>query len=372
MIDSDVASYSLLESRGPDVGEWPRWTQSLRSRQTWRSGFVLVLSSAAAGGMALAFNELDALSSKMRARLLGTDHIVGGLFVLPDGAAHTRGMLICMGSSIVGIWLIVLLRDRVFPGTQGTGIPTVMAALRVEPASLLRHAMLSWRIALGKSLLLGLAFFCNASIGREGPTVHVGACVIHLACAQCGAFPAWVTATSAPMLAGGAAGVAAAFNAPVAGVVFAIEELAGAFNKRAVALSLTAVGFACLVNVALLGNYLFYGSVHPSLSSPAQASSRFDLALAPIVRRTIPRCKPSLSLCPWSPSFGRSGPLSRPSRSSAAFSAACSRAPSSPDRAPSGARCPATGTRSRSRSARAWHSSGSRPEVRTIPSSELQ
>ncbi len=71
--------------------------------------------------------------------------------------------------------VIFRLRDRVFPGTQGTGIPQAMAAL-VMGERRERGEVLSWRIALGKLLLLTLGLFSGATIGREGPTVHVAAC----------------------------------------------------------------------------------------------------------------------------------------------------------------------------------------------------
>jgi H+/Cl- antiporter ClcA len=61
------------------------------------------------------------------------------------------------------------------------------------------------------------------------------------------------------VLAGGAAGVAAAFNTPLAGIVFAIEELSKSFEERASGVTLTAVVLAGVVAIALTGDYSYFG-----------------------------------------------------------------------------------------------------------------
>ena len=62
------------------------------------------------------------------------------------------------------------------------------------------------------------------------------------------------------VLAGGAAGVAAAFNTPLAGVVFAIEELSHSFEARTSGKVLTAVIIAGITTMALVGNYTYFGT----------------------------------------------------------------------------------------------------------------
>ncbi|BAI76340.1 chloride channel protein (plasmid) [Azospirillum sp. B510] len=161
-------------------------------------------------------------------------------------------------------WLPVLLTPlglgfsawvalRVVPGSQGSGIPQAIAARHVQdPAA--KRRLLSPRIAAGKILLTLVGLACGASIGREGPTVQVGASIMLMAgsIAGLGREPGLI-------LAGGAAGVAAAFNTPLAGIVFAIEEMARSFEKRTSGLVLIAVAAAGLVAVALLGNYAYFG-----------------------------------------------------------------------------------------------------------------
>jgi H+/Cl- antiporter ClcA len=69
------------------------------------------------------------------------------------------------------------------------------------------------------------------------------------------------------ILAGGAAGVAAAFNTPLAGIVFAIEELSRSFEQKASGLVLTTVIIAGMASLALLGNYTYFGRSAASLTT---------------------------------------------------------------------------------------------------------
>jgi H+/Cl- antiporter ClcA len=80
------------------------------------------------------------------------------------------------------------------------------------------------------------------------------------------------------ILAGGAAGVAAAFNTPLAGIVFAIEELSKSFEERASGTTLTAVILAGVVAIALVGDYNYFGQ--PSVSAQAQAITPALLLIA--------------------------------------------------------------------------------------------
>ena len=76
--------------------------------------------------------------------------------------------------SPAGLVLSLWLTRRFFPGAQGSGIPQVIAALSPRTGGS-PSRLLSVRIAIGKILLTTLGLFAGASIGREGPTVHVGA-----------------------------------------------------------------------------------------------------------------------------------------------------------------------------------------------------
>ncbi|HEY1709490.1 MAG TPA: chloride channel protein [Rhizomicrobium sp.] len=152
------------------------------------------------------------------------------------------------------VWLV----QRVFPNTQGSGIPQAMVARALEnPAD--RIPYVGPRVAVGKILLTLLGLLVGASAGREGPTVQVGASVM-----------AWIGGFSPRrqpglILAGAAAGVAAAFNTPLAGIVFGIEEMSRSFEVRTSGLIIGAVILAGLIAQALLGDYTYFGTANTSL-----------------------------------------------------------------------------------------------------------
>ena len=153
----------------------------------------------------------------------------------------------------VGLTAIAWLTRRVFPGSQGSGIPQAIAALNMRG----KESLLSLKIAFGKILLTVLGLLCGASIGREGPTVHVGAALM-FSLGRIAQFPPHYLERGL-ILAGGAAGVAAAFNTPLAGVVFVIEEMSRSFEQRTSGIVLTAVIFAGLTAMSILGSYEYFG-----------------------------------------------------------------------------------------------------------------
>lgn len=152
----------------------------------------------------------------------------------------------------------VALTRRWFGGAEGSGIPQTIAALAAEPAAAdSASPFVSLRVALGKIGLGALAVGSGFSVGREGPSVQVGASIMH-------AFRRYLPAGHpiGPrdlVLAGGAAGIAAAFNTPLAGVVFAIEELSRRFEQRTSGVLLSAIVLSGLVSISLQGNYLYFG-----------------------------------------------------------------------------------------------------------------
>ncbi|MDE0952798.1 MAG: chloride channel protein, partial [Halioglobus sp.] len=166
-----------------------------------------------------------------------------------------------------GMILICQLRDRFFRGTDGTGIPQAIAALKIEDGPARDH-VLSWRILVGKGLLLAIGLFAGMTIGREGPSVHAGACFMYLS-NRWGNFQGWLVQRGL-ILAGGAAGIAAAFNTPIAGVVFALEEIGRSFEKKNAGTIVRTVLVACIVCMALFGDYLFYGKLETRLDQPLE------------------------------------------------------------------------------------------------------
>lgn len=210
--------------------------------------FALLLSGAALVALtSLGFARMADAALEWNARWVGATPWLA-FAILPPGLAAIR-------------WLTM----RVAPNAAGSGIPQVIAALSLKSGegrrSLVSLAQCLWKIPLTfAGMLLG------ASIGREGPSVQVGAAVM----LAWGDF--WKRRGLALqgfhanelIAAGAAGGLAAAFNAPLAGVIFAIEELGrGTILKwqRLVLIGVLASGFFV---VAVSGNNPYFGGYSAS------------------------------------------------------------------------------------------------------------
>ncbi len=156
-----------------------------------------------------------------------------------------------------GLVAVAWLTRRYVPEARGSGIPQAIAALDMTD-HLSRSRLLSFRIAFSKIGLCLLGMLSGASIGREGPTVHIGAAVM-FSLGRFGHF-AHHYLDRGLILAGGAAGIAAAFNTPLAGILFAIEEMGRSFEERTSGTLLTAVFLAGITAVAIQGNYAYFGT----------------------------------------------------------------------------------------------------------------
>jgi chloride channel protein, CIC family len=178
---------------------------------------------------------------------------------LSDLAQHAFAMLLSKSRyasllvTPIGFGLSALLTARLFPNAQGSGIPQAIAARHLTSRQA-RERLVSIRIAVGKIILTLFGLLCGASIGREGPTVQVGASIMFAI--------GRVSPRRQPglILAGAAAGVAAAFNTPLAGIVFGIEEMSRAFETRTSSLIIAAVIAAGLTSLAVMGNYDYFGT----------------------------------------------------------------------------------------------------------------
>lgn len=166
---------------------------------------------------------------------------------------------------VVLIWtpaltaFIVWCTRRYFPGAAGSGIPQVMTALDPLLPRDSRHRFVSLRLTFAKIALGSLSLLGGLSAGREGPSVQVAAGVMHDA--RRWLRPGSVMSERALLVAGGAAGIAAAFNAPLAGVVFAIEELSNKLEARNNGLIIAAIVLAGLVSISAFGNLSYFGSI---------------------------------------------------------------------------------------------------------------
>ena len=159
--------------------------------------------------------------------------------------------------------IAVYCTRRWFYGSEGSGIPQVIAAIhapRADGDETLMKRLFGLRVIFGKLGVSLLGFLGGLTIGREGPTVHIGAAIM---AETRRLYPRRnVRLERRLLLAGAAAGLSGAFNTPLAGVIFAIEELARNFETRTNGTMITAVVFAGLTSLALAGNYLYFGQLN--------------------------------------------------------------------------------------------------------------
>lgn len=163
----------------------------------------------------------------------------------------------------LGFMLIVWLTRRFAPYTSGSGIPQVLASLSLPYGARKSRLVLLTQTIL-KIPLTFLGMLIGASIGREGPSVQVGAAVML-------AWGNWCKKRNIAfkglqendlIAAGAAGGLAAAFNAPLAGVIFAIEELGRSIQlrwERQILIGVLAAGF---ILVAIDGNNPYFSNIY--------------------------------------------------------------------------------------------------------------
>jgi len=158
----------------------------------------------------------------------------------------------------IGYVVIVGITNGFAPAARGSGIPQIIAAKRNPDNA--TSGLASARTAILKAILTAAALACGGTVGREGPTVQLGATVMAYAHKI-----ARVPVTASVLVAGAAAGVAAAFNTPLAGVAFAIEELAAAYEQRMTLLVMSAVLISGMIAQGVAGDYVYFGIVGETL-----------------------------------------------------------------------------------------------------------
>ena len=163
---------------------------------------------------------------------------------------------------VLSNWLVL----KFAPFARGSGIPQVSAAIELtNPKHYYRvRKLLSIKIIFVKIISTLVMVFGGGVVGREGPTIQIAASIFKKIN---DVLPDWYPKISRRnmIVTGAAAGLASAFNTPLGGIVFAIEELTKThFNYFKTAL-LTGVLIAGLTALNLLGPYLYLG--YPVLTS---------------------------------------------------------------------------------------------------------
>lgn len=165
-------------------------------------------------------------------------------------------LIVCPAGGAAVVWAT----RRWFAGAEGSGIPQTLAEIQIDkqpPAGW--RPLLTLKIAVGKISLGAAALFAGFSMGREGPMVQIGAAMMN---SLHGHLPRRFNIQRRHLIAaGGAAGIAAAFNTPLAGIMFAIEELNRGLDQRMSGLLIVAIVLAGIISQALLGNTAYFGWV---------------------------------------------------------------------------------------------------------------
>ena len=264
---SDSRTPDASDSRTPEAGDPPtaagiaargrafarllrggrRYALPWLSLRRWRVRLLLVGAALLAGLIAIAFAIGAELAIATHAALI-----------------HERPWLTLLIAP-AGFAALAWVSRRFFHGTEGSGIPQAIAASMSDDGQV-RRQLLSLRIALAKVFLTLGGLLSGASVGREGPSVQIGASVMHLLASR--KRHRRIASSRDLIVAGSGAGIAAAFNTPLGGIMFAIEEMCRYRAFQANSTTLTAVIFAGLMSLAVLGNYTYFGRTLASLGWP--------------------------------------------------------------------------------------------------------
>ena len=202
------------------------WMSLLRAREEQVFLVLTLLIGALVGLMAVAF-------------ILLTER-VGSRLYPAGGTAWHRLLVPVVGSLVMGYLLY-----RYFPDARGSGVPQTKAALYA------REGRITFGTMFGKFFCTSATLASGIPLGREGPTVQVGAGIASVLGRSLGLRPEKVKALI-PVAAGAA--IAAAFNTPLAAVLFALEEVVGDLHAPVLGSVVLASATSWAMLRLLLGN----------------------------------------------------------------------------------------------------------------------
>lgn len=171
----------------------------------------------------------------------------------------------------VGGLIVGPLVHFVFPGSRGHGVPEVMAAVA------LHGGRMNLRDGLGKMVACSLSIGCGGSVGREGPVVNLGATIASW-------FGQWLNMSTKHMRTmvgcGAAAGIAASFNAPIAGVMFALEVVLADYGLATFSPIVLSSVIATIIARLHLGDFPAFIVPHYTLVSAWEIPAYVGLGVA--------------------------------------------------------------------------------------------
>jgi len=235
----------MTENRPEKSGSWWRTPLvNLRARLQEHEDQVFLV-------LALVIGALTGLT--VVAFILLTER--AGMRLYPVGGAPWRRLVFPVGGSLS----IGFLLYRYFPNARGSGVPQTKAALFAG------GGRITMRTVVGKFFCTSATLASGIPLGREGPSVQVGAGIASVLGRRVGLSPEKVKAL---LPVGAAAAIAAAFNTPLAAVVFSLEEIVGDLHAPVLGSVVLASATSWMVLRLLLGNNpLFkvpqYQLIHP-------------------------------------------------------------------------------------------------------------
>ena len=230
-----------MQQHEPDF--WKNLRRELAAGRHWTDRAVVLAYAAVTGLVVVGFTLLSEAATEAFMRLRGWG----------DG----RGVWLTLLWTPLLTVLLLWWTRRFVPAAAGSGIPQVIVALEDETPPARREWLVSLRLSLHKIGLVSGGLLAGLSIGREGPTVQVGAGVMQHA-------RRWLSPGSGIdshdlMVAGAAAGIAAAFNTPLGGVIFAMEQLSRRRSMTHSALVVACIVLSGLVAISVFGNQSYFG-----------------------------------------------------------------------------------------------------------------
>jgi CIC family chloride channel protein len=205
------------------------------------------------------------------------DYLLFGL----DPAPRRTFLVPALASLVAGVLLA-----RVFPGARGSGVPQTKAAFHLQ------SGLIPARVPIGKFVMGMWCIGSGHSMGREGPSVQIGAGIASTIGRWLRLSPARVKEL-VPVGAAGA--LAAAFNTPIAAVLFALEEIIGDLNATLLGSAVVASVASVVVQRSILGNEPLFHVPAYNLVHPAELAAYAALGMAGGVVSLI-FCKSLLAL----------------------------------------------------------------------------
>jgi CIC family chloride channel protein len=159
----------------------------------------------------------------------------------PPGGAAWRRLLVPIAGTLVSGYLLF----RYFPNARGSGIPQTKFALFIQ------DGYISLRTVIGKFVACSISLASGIALGREGPSVQIGAGIASVLGRRFGLSK---TNVKALLPVGSSAALAAAFNTPIAAVLFSLEEILGDLHAPVLASVVLSSATSWMVLHLILGD----------------------------------------------------------------------------------------------------------------------